>query len=103
MYSMLTVLPVSPPGVPSSGLANEITLAPVVRPRWLASIRSAPPPVSPEPEEAEEPEAEAPAEPPKPQVWEVVVVRGENTVKHGFPVKPAPTPESPAPPAEPKR
>ena len=91
-------------GITTSGMLG-ITLEPDPVPP-----APVPPPAVPEPDAAKEPEApkaEAPAEPPAPQVWEVVVVRGENTVKHGFPVKPPATPESPAPaapaPADPKR
>jgi pilus assembly protein CpaB len=92
------------PGVTTSGMLG-ITIEPDPVPP--VAPPPPPPPVAPEPMEAEEPKSEAPAEPPKPQVWEVVVVRGENTVKHGFPIKLPPSPESPAPapaaPAEPKR
>jgi hypothetical protein len=42
-YSMDKDLPVSPPGCPRSGLGSDITLSPVVSPRWLASIWSLPP------------------------------------------------------------
>ena len=60
-----------------------------------------------EPSEPGRPEAQEPADPPKPQVWEVIVVRGDNTVRHGFPLKSPQGPETPAPaspgPAEPKR
>jgi pilus assembly protein CpaB len=96
--------PVAAPGITTSGMLG-ITIEPDPAPS--VTPPPAPPQVAPEPDEPEEPEPQAPAEPPKPQVWEVVVVRGENTVKHGFPIKTPPSPESPAPapaaPAEPKR
>jgi len=95
--------PTAAPGITTSGMLG-ITIEPDPLP---PAPLPAPPPVAPEPEKVEEPKAEAPAEPPKPQVWEVVVVRGENTVKHGFPIKTPPAPESSAPapsaPADSKR
>jgi len=93
--------PVAAPGITTSGMLG-ITIEP--EPTPSVTPPPAPPPVTPEPAEAEKPTAEVPAEPPKPQVWEVVVVRGENTVKHGFPIKAPPTSEPPAAaPADPKR
>jgi pilus assembly protein CpaB len=95
--------PTAAPGVTTSGMLG-ITIEPDSPP---PAPPPAPEPVAPEPEQVQEPGSEAPAEAPKPQVWEVVVVRGENTVKHGFPIKPPPSPEppapAPAPSAEPKR
>lgn len=80
-----------PPGVTTSALLG-ITLEPEPAP--------APPAPPAEPKESDrpqEPEAAAPAEPTKPQVWEVVVVRGETTVKHPFPVKDQSAPQAPEP------
>ena len=95
--------PTAAPGITTSGMLG-ITLEPDPPP---TAPTPAPPPVAPEPEKVEAPKVEAPAEPANPQVWEVVVVRGENTVKHGFPIKTPSSPESPAPapasPVEPKR
>lgn len=85
----------SPVAVTTSSMLG-ITLEPDPVP-----VPPAPPEVpaaKPEPEEYSEPtktEATVPPEPPKPQVWEVVVVRGENTVKHPFPVKDAAAPDAP--------
>lgn len=87
----------SPAAVTTSSMLG-ITLEPDPVP-----VPPAPPEVAaakPGPEGSDEPakaEAAAPPGPPKPQVWEVVVVRGENTVKHPFPVKDASAPEAPAP------
>ena len=85
--------PVAAPGVTTSGMLG-ITIQPDPVPP--VAPPAPPQPIAPEPAEPEEPKAEAPVEPPPPQVWEVVVVRGENTVKHGFPIKPSPSPDSPA-------
>ena len=93
------------PGITTSGMLGiTIEPDPVPVPPMPEPVKPEP---TPEPEEPAKPEAVAPPEPPKPQVWEVVVVRGESTVKHGFPIKPTANPDSPAPPAaapsEPKR
>ena len=87
--------PGSPAAITTSAMLG-ITLEPDPVP-----VPPAPPALpQPEPkpdavEEPAKPDASAPAEPPKPQVWEVVVVRGENTVKHPFPVKEPSAPPSP--------
>jgi pilus assembly protein CpaB len=83
-------------GVTTSGLLG-ITIEPD------APRAPVPEPVVPVQREAEKPEPEAPAEPPAAKVWEVVVVRGDNTIKHGFPVKSTPQSEPSSPPsAEPR-
>lgn len=87
----------SPVAVTTSAMLG-ITLEPDPVP--VPSVPPAALPSKPEPEESVGPaesEAVAPPEPPKPQVWEVVVVRGENTVKHPFPVKDPPAPDASVP------
>jgi pilus assembly protein CpaB len=96
------------PGVPgASGVTTSGMLGITLEPD-PAPMPPAPPPAAPEPKEPEQPakpEPQAPAEPPKPEVWEVTVVRGDNTVKHPFPFKAPADPKAPAPPdaVEPKR
>jgi len=94
----------SPAAITTSAMLG-ITLEPDPVP--VPPATPAAPPSEPRPESSEEPtkpDATAPPEPPKPQVWEVVVVRGENTVKHPFPVKEPAAPEAPVPaPPGPRR
>jgi Flp pilus assembly protein CpaB len=91
-----------PPGITTSGMLG-IEFEPEPAPVTPAAEQPKPEPVEPPSSEPSEP-APTP-EPAKPEVWEVVVIRGDATVKHPFTVKPAtpPGPEAPGTAAEPKR
>ena len=97
--------PASPasPGITTSGMLG-ITIEPEPAP---TPPRVEPERPAPQPAEPAMPEAPATPEPPKPQVWEVVVVRGDSTIKHAFPLKSPTASDAPAPaagrPADPKR